>query len=411
MSIGPDDGTVSAAALAASLGRVEAALWSAAEVSIPAAARTGAALTRAVVERSRRYTSDRDLLDEELDGAAAAADLAARALFFAVADAAKIGVPLAELAGRGLLPPRDPLRVLDVGAGAGAMSLGTAGFLAARGRAPRLEVTAVDRDRPALAIFERAARHLAGELGGRIDLEVRRELLRSASLGVGGYDLVLAGSVLNELDEPGRFALVERGLAALAEGGALIAIEPALRETSRGLHRLRDHVLATGLAHVFAPCTRAIAPCPALSNERDWCHEDRTLDLPPRAHPIAKATGLRDSGMKFSYLVLRRDAAPLVVAGSGREALRLVSESKRMKGRRECTGCGEAGWTRLRLLSRHRGDETRGFERARRGDVLVVTRAGPGTDDSPAPAAPNGAPLRDLTAADGLERVVPTDPG
>jgi ribosomal protein RSM22 (predicted rRNA methylase) len=236
---------------------------------------------------------------------------------------------------------------------------------------------AVDRDRAALAIFEDAAGHLGQALGRRIVIERRAELLRDTRLEPATYDLVVAGNVLNELDPASRLALVERALAGLADGGALILIEPALRQTTRDLHRVRDDVLAAGLAHVFAPCTRATAPCPALARERDWCHEDRPLALPPRAARLAQATGLRDSGMKFSYLVLRRAADPLVAAPA-RAALRVVSEPKRLKGRRECIGCGDSGWVSLRLLSRRRSAANRAYERLRRGDVVLIDRADPG---------------------------------
>jgi ribosomal protein RSM22 (predicted rRNA methylase) len=358
------------------LSLVEEALWQAAEAQLPAAALAPAALTRAVVERSRRYTSERELLDEPLAGHEAAADLAARSLFFGVADAAKMAVPLAELDRSGVVPARE-LRLLDLGAGAGATTLGCAATIAGSARLD-LSVVAVDRDRAALAIFDGAAGHLARALGGRIALERRAELLRDTRLEPAAYDLIVAGNVLNELDHGSRLGLVERALAGLAEGGALILIEPALRETTRDLHRVRDHVLTAGLACVFAPCTRAIAPCPALARERDWCHEDRPLALPPRAARLAHATGLRDSGMKFSYLVLRRAADPLVAAPPARAALRVVSEPKRLKGRRECIGCGESGWVPLRLLSRRRGDANRAFERLRRGDVVVLDREGLG---------------------------------
>ncbi|HWM86210.1 MAG TPA: small ribosomal subunit Rsm22 family protein, partial [Kofleriaceae bacterium] len=306
-------------ALSSPLIHVEEALWHAA-AGLPAAALAPGALGRAVVARSLRYTSERELLDAPLDGPAESADLAARALFFAVADATKVMVPLAELERGRLLPARAPLRLLDLGAGAGAMTLGAAAYLAGIGRALDLSVVAIDRDRGALALFEGAARHLAQALGGRIALERRADLLRDAALPPGAYDLVLAGGVLNELDEATRISLVERGLTALDEGGALVLIEPALRETSRDLHRLRDHLLASGRAHVFAPCTRAVAPCPALARERDWCHEDRPLALPPRAARLAQATGLRQGGMKFAYLVLRRAGDPLAAVDPSRAA-------------------------------------------------------------------------------------------
>ena len=65
------------------------------------AALATAALTRAIVDRSARYTSERGAAGAPRDRIG---DLAARAVFFSVADAMKIGVPLGELAGRGALP-------------------------------------------------------------------------------------------------------------------------------------------------------------------------------------------------------------------------------------------------------------------------------------------------------------------
>src|SRR5205814_231565 len=60
-------------------------------------------LAAAVVDRSRRYTSERERLGapEHPEG-----DLAARATFFTVADAMKVTVPLGELANRGAIPQR-----------------------------------------------------------------------------------------------------------------------------------------------------------------------------------------------------------------------------------------------------------------------------------------------------------------
>jgi hypothetical protein len=80
-----------------------------------------AALTRAITLRSERYTSDREHLATTGTG-----DLAARAVFFTIADAMKIAIPIGELARRDALPAARPLRVVDVGAGCGAMTLGLA---------------------------------------------------------------------------------------------------------------------------------------------------------------------------------------------------------------------------------------------------------------------------------------------
>jgi ribosomal protein RSM22 (predicted rRNA methylase) len=332
----------------------EEALWSVVgDVALPT-------LHRAIIERSRRYTSERDRLGARPTDPAA--DLAARALFFTLCDAPKIAIPLAELANRGLLPSR-PLRIVDVGAGCGALSIGIAAFVKDRS----LDFTLLDRDTDALAIGKRALARIAP--GANV---VTRGLDLARDAALPPADFVVLGNVLNELPPAARLPLITRALAAIADDGAVIIIEPALRETARALHELRDAVLAAQLAHVFAPCTRTIAPCPMLADERDWCHEDRAVTLPPRTAELARVTHLRDDGLKFSYLVLRRAPAPLVDAD---HAWRVVSAVHAPKGKVELDGCSDAGLVQLRLLRRHRSDANRAFERAVRGDVVIVDGA------------------------------------
>lgn len=328
-------------------------------------------LIKAILDRSERYTSDRARLGSPADKLG---DLAARAVFFTIADAMKISIPVIELANRDALPAARPLRVIDLGAGCGAMSLGLIDSLVALGTPLALSITAFDRDADALGIAGSAVRELAAARGIEVAFTPRTEDATSAKLP--GADLVVMGTLLNELAAPARQALVERALAAIGDDGAVIIIEPALRETARALHELRDVIVTSGSGHVFAPCTRKIAPCPSLLHTNDWCHEDRTIKLPPRTRELSRLTHLRDDGMKFSYLVLRRSPMS-VVEGPG--AWRMVSSPRSPKGKHEITGCFDPGWVPLRLMRRHRTDANRSFERADRGDVVVVS-AEPGED-------------------------------
>jgi precorrin-6B methylase 2 len=339
----------------------EEAVWSAARDVVGDAALVPAALHRAIADRSRRYTSERERLARPAD---AVGDLAARGVFFTLCDAPKIAIPLAELARRGALPPGTPLRVVDVGAGCGALSIGIAANLTAP-----LDFTLIDRDTDALAIARGALARIAP--GARV---ITRDLdLARGNTALPAAELVVLGSVLNELPVAARLPLIERALAAITADGAVIVIEPALRETARAVHELRDAILGARLAHVFAPCTRTLAPCPMLADERDWCHEDRAVTLPPRTAELARVTHLRDDGLKFSYLVLRR--APAALADNGGHAWRVVSAAHSPKGKLELDGCSDAGLVQLRLLRRNRADGNRAFERAARGDVLVVDGA------------------------------------
>src|SRR5690606_34067954 len=132
--------------------------------------------------------------------------------------------------------------VLDVGAGVGAMSLGLLDYLArtdALAGRP-VSIRAVDRDGQALGLMRAAVHDLAARRGASVELEVEcADVTRAAVRGAGGaYDLVLAGSVMNELDEPARQALTRAMLAAAGDRGFVIIVEPALREVARDLHRL-----------------------------------------------------------------------------------------------------------------------------------------------------------------------------
>jgi hypothetical protein len=106
-----------------------------------------------------------------------------------------------------------------------------------------------------------------------------------------------------------------------------------------------------------------------LENPSDWCHEDRPVTLPPRTAELARLTHLRDAGLKFSYMVLRKQPLALVERPN---AWRVVSEQLPAKGKLELYGCSNEGRVPLRLLRRNRSDANRAFERAQRGDVIVV---------------------------------------
>jgi hypothetical protein len=353
------------------------------------------ALTRAIVDRSRRYTSERDRPAVDPTG-----DLAARAMFFTVADAMKIAIPLGELRHRGAIPGARPLRIIDLGAGCGAMSLGALvalGTPAAVARPPtgdplHVEITAIDRDGRALAIARDAIRQLAARRGITAGVTTRDEDVTRARLPAA--DLIVIGTLLNELPPDARLELTLRALAAIGDDGAVIIVEPALRDTARALHQVRDAILGAGRGHVFAPCTRHLVPCPALDDPDDWCHEDRALELPRRTAELARLTHLRDGGMKFAYLVLRRQPLALV---DDPAAWRVVSAAMPAKGKLEVIGCSAAGRIRLRLLRRHRAPGNRGLEAADRGDVLVID------------AAPD-ADRVEVTGETRVERIVPAKP-
>jgi hypothetical protein len=326
--------------------------------------------------------------------------LEARIAFSFARDVPKGAGAVRELVRTGALAAADDrtLRVVDLGAGLGAMSWGVARALTAAARATglpprRIEALLVDDDGEALGAASALAAEAASRLGPEaVPLTIRTRVARLASgMELPEADVVVLGQVLSELDlalDPGARAARHAALAAdllgrvVAPDGALVIVEPALRGRTRHLHTVRDLLVAGG-ATVFAPCLHALG-CPMLATEGEWCHEDLPVDLPSWVAPLARAAGLRWQGLTFSYLVLRRDGRRLFdeAAGSpgdGRVHLRVVSELMRTKGKAEIFSCtSEGARVRMRRLDR---DAVRAGEGASatgtwsslgRGDVITI---------------------------------------
>ena len=319
--------------------------------------------------------------------------------------------------GLGLGLERSPLRVLDVGAGLGATTWGLVRALAASGAQGWVEATWLDSDPDALALAAAIVRARDGRQGA-VELRVQTRVgAHTAVAGPARFDVVLLGQVLSELDVTAPEEVrVERHVALLRslfdacteDTGALVVIEPALRDRTRHLHRVRDALAASG-ATIFAPCLHA-RPCPALARDSDWCHEDLAVDLPSWLAPVAIAAGLRREGLTFSYLVLHRGGRRLAAAqpsasgerhDGGRRALpdglladalpttgggvrlRVVSDAMASKGKLEAFVCGElpgedgpvAARARLLRLNRDATADNDVWGKSRRGDVIVVNPA------------------------------------
>jgi ribosomal protein RSM22 (predicted rRNA methylase) len=334
--------------------------------------RRGEALAQEVARLSELYTRHRGALRTQ------SAVLAARLRFFLPRDLPKVEGPLAELAWAGALPRGPRWKVLDLGAGLGATTLGIATFAKRVPGIEGIDVVAVERDARALDVLAHlAARCGCGSLADvtvPVRLETRQLDLECVDLRLlgQGFSLITLGLTLNELWTERataiehRTALLAQCVSQLAEDGALIVIEPALRTSSRDLQRIRD-VLAAGAypgVYVFAPCTAA-GPCPLLARERDWCHEELPLALPETLRPVARAAGLRWEGLSYAYLTLRPRPGSLAPGTT-----RIVGGPLRSKGRTEWLGCGDRGLVRIARLDRDRSTDA--LEGAQRGSLVRI---------------------------------------
>lgn len=342
---------------------------------------TASALARMVAQQAARYRGEGGPHAHE-DG------LTARLLFWFPRDVVKVARPVAELLRGGVLPTR-PLRILDVGAGLGATSLGVLRALA--GHRTVASIDAVDLDGAALSklrgLYQNAASR--GLLASGVTLNTLTQNAAEGGLPRGPYDLVLLGlagvEITQGLSTPearaeALSAVLTRLVDTLCDDGALIVIEPGSRDASRVLHHARARALALGQT-VYAPCLHS-GPCPMLRSEHDWCHEDyREGSLPAWLVGVARDAGLRWEGPTWSYLVLRRDRRRLVDAlaptAPNRRLLRVIEAPTVTKGKTETWLCGDLDDarhdTRALELDRVGKGHTVRLRDTRRGDIIQMS--------------------------------------
>ena len=344
-------------------------------------------IAEAVADLSRLFTKDRaSLRSDYLDHPAHAA---AYLKYFLPVNLSKIQVLLDEM-------PQDwpdqasgrSIRILDVGSGPGVGALAVLDWFHQHrpGRIRDLSVVAIDVSAEAL----KQARQLwnaysreSGVTGGRlITHEGNLERLPNGAWlsqveQQAPYDLIIAANCLNELysrnADPveSTVKLVAQLLARLAPTGTLLVIEPALRDTSRALHQLRDRLIQEKHCTIYSPCLHENS-CPALVNPFDWCHEERGWEPPPGIQKIDEAVGFIKDALKFSYLLLRKDGRTIVERRP--DVYRVVSELRELKGEKRAWLCNELGRSEIGRQDRLRSDLNAPFDDWHRGAIVQIER-------------------------------------
>lgn len=344
-------------------------------------------ITESVAELSRLFTKDRaSLRTDYLDHPGHAA---AYLTYFLPVNLAKIQVLLDEMPHGWPDHASDrSIRILDVGSGPGAGSLALLDWFHqhAPERIKDLSVTAIDVSAEALKL----ARNLweiysreTGITGGHLaTYEVNLERSsHGAWIGQAeqhaAYDVIIVANCLNELFSrhidpvQAKVDMLTQLLARLAPAGTLMIVEPALRDTSRALHQVRDQLIQEKRGTVYSPCLHENR-CPALVNPFDWCHEERPWEAPSEIQKIDEAVGFIKDALKFSYLLLRKDGRTLVERRP--DVYRVVSELREMKGEKRAWLCNELGRSEIGRQDRLRSEANAAFDDWHRGAVVQIER-------------------------------------
>lgn len=335
-------------------------------------------IVRGIAELSRRFNKERGSLNQTyLDDRLLST---AYLQYFLPVNLAKIQVLLTELP---TLEPIEKLSILDIGSGPGTGVLAILDWWYQRRWPCAVSVTAVDRStralRQARQLWEGYCR-LAGP--GEIDFQtVEGDLERRAwSERVrqkAPFDLIIFANALNEVhaeaSDPiiARATLVEEALSLLATHGTMMIVEPALRETSRALHQVRDRLLHEKRCTIYSPCLHE-NNCPALVKPDDWCHEERAWEPPASIQEIDGEIGFIKDALKFSYLLLRKDGKTIVDRRP--DVYRVVSELRHLKGEKRAWLCNELGRSEIGRQDRLGSLQNEAFDEWHRGAIVQIEK-------------------------------------
>ena len=286
------------------------------------------------------------------DYASDAMALAAYGLFFFPQSFARAAMALDQpVRLRGWRPapavsPNVPLRVLDLGSGAG--PCGLAILAQVHGLAPErpLELVAVDHAPGALAVVRELVSCVLPP-AVPVGVETRAgDLCRPEGVlsGLPPQDVIVAGFSANELFGGADAPALQRWFAALrpllAENGLLVVLEPAFRATATTLQGVSDALAGAGIFHRWGP-DLSDAPCPLLRGGRAWSHEVRRWVAPESLAYLNRRLFREIGVLKFACTVLGR--TPPGPLPEGRMVLRLVSPVEPLKGRLIFSGTTVAG--------------------------------------------------------------------
>lgn len=236
-------------------------------------------------------------------------------------------------------------------------------------REQELEYLAVDRSESAL----KTGRKIFQEMAPDSMWTIRTDNQPAGQKKFKPADLLVMANFINEVDRAPRSGrqedgasrealMLERWDAQVAKEGAILLIEPGVRDAGRFLARIRETALDHGWV-VPAPCPhREKCPMPGLRST-PWCHFTfPTGDSPAWLSRLSHKAKLPKDRASLSFLLLVRGDDPPVrirparTPGQGAGVVRVVSEGFDLpNGKLGRYGCSEKG---LILLENSRSEQS-----------------------------------------------------
>jgi ribosomal protein RSM22 (predicted rRNA methylase) len=271
----------------------------------------------------------------------------------------------------GLICAHQKISILDVGCGEGAALLGCHHVLKQH---KGLLYTGIDVSRSML----RRCR-TTGEWLKKIDpqVTVRLKLQKISPTFFRKtprrYDMIIFANSLTEIHKGDSVPVkyIEHIFRCLSDAGILILIEPALKRTSRRLMELRNTIIRQTKHTILLPCLHK-EECPLLQirKNKEWCHQSVVWQPPEYLTFINQDLNREIDRLKYSYLVIARNAYPVAI----NPGFLVISNLLKEKGRKRCYLCTPDGRVELVRQDKSTSDSNTDFDEVHMGDVVDIKK-------------------------------------
>ena len=321
-------------------------------------------LEKAVQKVSDSFSTDSsgDVLDYQRNPEL----MLAYGLFYFPQSFTRIQFVLSQIIARGWNAPTDrPVRVLDLGAGAGAAGFGAAALL----QLPDIQGWALDRSDYALTIHAELSAIAPAQSWHQERIDLRRQHKRRLPK----MDLILLSFALNEMPGTQEKAL-DFWLRSLHPRGVMLVLEPFSKDSILHLNRYRDRLERETNYRILSP-GKPLPDYPML--QKDDCEYVREWQLPQSLLLLNRNLRRSIEVLKFCFLAISSPGQ--IPLPPGASYFRLIAPFQQLKGKWLAAGYASDGVRReYEILSRDlTPEQKRKLHGLQAGDILHVANVQP----------------------------------
>ncbi len=241
-------------------------------------------------------------------------------------------------------------KVLDIGCGEGA---GSIGIYAVLGDIIKY-FKGIDNSFERLNYYDEFIK-----ITGKNFESVNMNIINLENINIEEFDIIISSNILCEIiGESQRF--INKLLRRMNDDAILILIEPALKESSQIIMKIRNDIVRKNLV---LPCNHK-GECPLLM-KNIWCYNVRKWEYPFFIEVINRKL-FRDLRLKFAYLVIKKGEEDL------RDTFCFLSDTRSEKGRLRNNICTEDGIKDCILLKKETSDKNKIFKDIEQGDLGIL---------------------------------------